>query len=649
MPLVLGGGLDRTFLRADAAAVRRWDGVDHLLTQVRYNLVDGIDFAFDGDDFRVLEHWTFTARVAGPDSVAEGVVEPLTRAPVAGRRHERVPLARVTWTPAGREFEDLRVRFLPLREVRDRLVELGARRLAPGAFTVVVGDGRRTFGDIDQDIAEGVTGDEALQAALDRIGAAGGAIYVRAGEYRLEHPVLVQNRSMVRILGDGAASRLQVTGAGGAFHVDGCGTDGEISIELLSLAETPELETPIGSEAARPVVPRPFGPIIPVPALPFVRPILVTDLFSSVPTAPDLVASLALRLREVGPLEGRAAGSVVATLTQLRRLQRAEPGRPLEDVAPDELDVLRRLPHGVVTVTDSHRVRLANLTLTSREQGQADGLVAAAVLVSGSCSNLVVDGCRMLAPSGVVAAAYARSFTPGAIALWPRSGLFLHGLAVRDCVIEASGEASHGIRVADGVLDGVVVTGNRVGGFSTGIAVEDAAESRADEAVDRTVVRDNVVVAGTGGVRVSGDGVDVEANEVRLGGGPDSTGAACAPGSTSPASRTASATTGSPSTVASRRRSRSRRAWSSARPWTTVVPWAGPCTTSRSPETGWTAAGPRAAECSSAARHRAWTCSCAATRCARWATPACACGRRPGRSAGHASRTTRSRTWPATT
>ena len=525
VPLVLGGGLDRTFLRADAAAVRRWDGVDHLLTQVRYNLVDGIDFAFDGDDFRVLEHWTFTARVAGPDSVAEGVVEQLTRAPVAGPRHERVPLARVTWTPAGREFEDLRVRFLPLQEVRDRLVELGARRLAPGAFTVVVGDGRRTFGDIDQDIAEGVTGDEALQAALDRIGAAGGAIYVRAGEYRLEHPVLVQNRSMVRILGDGAASRLQVTGAGGAFHVDGCGTDGEISIELLSLAETPELETPIGSEAARPVVPRPFGPIIPVPALPFVRPILVTDLFSSVPTAPDLVASLALRLREVGPLEGRAAGSVVATLTQLRRLQRAEPGRPLEDVAPDELDVLRRLPHGVVTVTDSHRVRLANLTLTSREQGQADGLVAAAVLVSGSCSDLVVDGCRMLAPSGVVAAAYARSFTPGAIALWPRSGLFLHGLAVRDCVIEASGEASHGIRVADGVLDGVVVTGNRVGGFSTGIAVEDAAESRADEAVDRTVVRDNVVVAGTGGVRVSGDGVDVEANEVRLGGGPDPTGA----------------------------------------------------------------------------------------------------------------------------
>ncbi|MCC9187148.1 hypothetical protein, partial [Mycolicibacterium mageritense] len=256
--------------------------------------------------------------------------------------------------------------------------------------------------------AEGVTGDEALQAALDRIGAAGGAVYVRAGQYRLEHPVLLLNRSKVRILGDGAASRLQVTGAGGAFHIDGCGADGEISVELLDLAETPELETPIGSEAARPVIPRPFGPIVPVPPLLAVRPIVLADLVSSVPTVPDLVASLADRLRAAGPLEARAAGSVVATLAQLRRLQRAEPGRPLEDVAPAELDVLRRLPHGVVTVTDSDRVRLADLTLTSREQGQAAGTVAAAVLVSGSCADLVVDSCRMHAPSGVVAAPYAR-------------------------------------------------------------------------------------------------------------------------------------------------------------------------------------------------------------------------------------------------
>jgi hypothetical protein len=520
VPLVVGGGLSRGFALADAAAVRRWDGVDHLLTGVRYNLVDGIDFALGGADFRVLEFWTFTARVAGPDSVAEGVVDQLTDAPVAGPRHERVPIARVTWTETGRAFEDLRVRFLPLHEVRDRLIELGARHLAPGAFTVVVGDGRRTFGDIDQDLAEGVTGDEALQAALDRLGAAGGAIYVRAGDYRLEHPVLVQGRSKVRVLGDGDASALQVTGAGGAFHVDACGVDGEISIELLSLAETPELQTPIGSEAARPVVPRPFGPVLPLPALPTARPVLLADLVSAVPSTPDLVAGFASTLRQAGRFGGRAAGSVVATLAQLRRLQRAEPGRPLEDVAPAELDVLRRLPHGVVTLTDSRRVRLAHLTLTSRETGQADGAVAAAVLVSGTCADVVVTDCRMHAPSGVVAVPYTRFLTPTALTLWPRSGLFLHGLAVRDCVLAATGEASYGVRVADGVVDGVVVAGNRIDGFARGIAVEDAAEVRAGEAVDRTVVRDNVVVgARVAGILVSGDGVDVDTNEVRLGGG----------------------------------------------------------------------------------------------------------------------------------
>lgn len=525
VPLVLGGGLPRGFGRADAAAVRRWDGADHLLVGVRYNLVDGIDFALAGQDFRELEHWTFTARVAGPDSVAEGVVEQLTEAPVAGPRHERVPLARLTWTPAGRQFADLRVQYLPLHEVRQRLVELGQRKLAPGAFTVVVGDGRRTFGDIDQDLAEGVTGDEALQAALDRLGAAGGAIYVRAGEYRLEHPVLIQNRSRVRILGDGAASRLQVTGAGGAFHVDACGADGEISIELLALAETPQLETPIGTENARPVVVRPLGPIVPIPQPVAERPLVLADLMSSVPTAPDLIASLAGRLREAGPLGGRAAGSVVATLARLRRLQRSDPGRPLEDVAPAELDVLRRLPHGVVTVSDSRRIRLANLELTSREQGQAEGAVAAAVLVTGSCADVVVESCRMQAPSGVVATALARSFTAASIALWPRSGLFLHGMAVRDCVLEASGAASHGIRVADGVCDAVLVTGNRISGFGAGIALEDAAESRTGEAIDRTVVRDNVVLgAVAAAVRITGDGVDVEANEVRLGGGPEPTG-----------------------------------------------------------------------------------------------------------------------------
>ena len=252
---------------------------------------------------------------------------------------------------------------------------------------------------------------------------------------------------------------------------------------------------------------------------------MLSDLVSSVPTAPDLVTSLAGRLRAAGPLEARAAGSVVATLAQLRRLQRAEPGRPLEDVAPAELDVLRRLPHGVVTVTDSNRVRLANLTLTSRERGQAAGTVAAAVFVSGSCGDVVVDSCRMLAPSGVVAAPYARSFTPAAIALLAALGAVparTHRARLRDPGNRrgqpwpAGGRRDHrrGRRIRQ--------PGRRL---RRGHLVEDAAEARAGEAIDRTVVRDNVVSAAQSGIVVTGDGVEVDANEVRLGGGEDPSGA----------------------------------------------------------------------------------------------------------------------------
>ncbi|MBS0644415.1 MAG: right-handed parallel beta-helix repeat-containing protein [Proteobacteria bacterium] len=516
--LVVGGPLGRGFAVSDHAAIRLWDGVDWLLTGVRYNLADGITFAFSGNDFRTTEYWSFIARVTNPDGGALGVVEQLTNAPVHGPWHARAPLALVTWTATGRTFEDLRLRFMPLQDVRDRLIELGRRHLSPGAFTIVVGDGVRTYGDIDQNLEEGVTGDEAIQAALDQLGPAGGSIYIRAGQYQLDHPVLLLERSNISILGDPGASRLDVRGAGGAFFLDSCGHQGGVSLEGLDLTEAPaettraggslvpDLDASLGRNAERP------GDLL--AAIPF-RPV---DLIPpTVATTVDLLGQLASTIRVLRPSAGRAGLSVVRTITRLRALQRAQPDLPLEQSAPDELAVLRTLPHGVVTISDSSRIRLEKLTVASQVTGSADGTIAAGVLLVGTCVDVTVSGNRISASSGIVAAAYGRLLTAPAFILRPRAGLFLNGVTLSGNHLIDSGTGVYGIRIADGDLTGLAISDNVIDGFDIGIGFEDRAESRFGEPVDRTVVSNNRVGSSRRiGIRVGGDGADIDSNDVRL-------------------------------------------------------------------------------------------------------------------------------------
>lgn len=521
-PLNAGGGLPRDFATADAAAVRRWDGADWLVTGVRYGTADGLTWAFSGPPPAVAEHWTCTARVVAADGAARGVLEQVTDAPVRGPVHVRTPIGRIEWTPTGRRLVDLRRQFLPLQEVRDRLVELGRRRLSPGAFTVVVGDGTRTFGDVDQNLAEGVTGDEAIQAAVDLLGTTGGTVYIRKGEYTLEHPVLVTGRSNVRILGDGDATVLTVTGSGGAFHLDWCGHGGDVSIELMRLVEAPADDTPFGSGT---LTGDDVGTGVGVPppvagGLGAAVPLRPADLPVLTGAVPDLIDLLAARLRELDPFGGRASASVVRTIAELRRLQRLHPGRPLEETAPEQLAVLRGLAHGVVTVADSSRVTLQRLDVLARDPGQRSA-PQAGVLICGTVAGISVLDCRIVAPEGVRALPYARFLTPSALLPRPRAGLAVDGLTVRGNVIRplAAGRGT-GVRIADGLLQAVAVEENRITGFATGIAVEDQAEQRLGEPVDRTVVRANRVTGATlTGVVVTGDGVDVDDNEIRMGAG----------------------------------------------------------------------------------------------------------------------------------
>ena len=522
-PLAAGGGLPRDFAMADAAAVRRWDGADWHVTGVRYTTSDGLTWAFSGTPPAVAEYWTCTARVVAMDGTARGVLERLDDAPVRGPVHVRTPIGRVEWTATGRRLVDLRRQFLPLQEVRDRLIELGRRRLSPGAFTVVVGDGVGTFGDVDQNIAEGVTGDEAIQAAVDLVGTGGGTVYIRKGAYTLEHPVLVTGRSNVRIIGDGDATVLTVTGAGGAFYVDWCGHEGDVSIELMRLVEAPGVDTPFGSGT---LAGADVGTGVGVPppvagGLGAAVPLTPGDLPAQPGVLPDLIDALAGRLRILEPFGGRASASVVRTIAELRRLQRLHPGRPLDEVAADQLAVLQGLPHGVVTIADSNRVTLQRLDVLARDPGTRTA-PQVGVLICGTVADIAVLDCRIAAPSGVQTLPYARFLTPIALLPRPRAGLAVDGLTVRGNRIEPlpGADAATGIRITDGLLRSVMVEENRIAGYGVGIAVEDQAEQRLGEPVDRTLVRANRVTgASLTGIAVTGDGVDVEDNEVRMAAG----------------------------------------------------------------------------------------------------------------------------------
>jgi hypothetical protein len=522
VPLPVGGPVGRVFLPANGATVRRWDGADLIVAGARYRLSDGITFAFAGTGFRPGDYWTFTARVHAPDGAATGVVETLTDAAPHGPVHAYAPLARVR---TGRPIEDLRRRYLPLAEVRDRLQELGSRRFGPGVFVVVVGDGVRTFGDVDQSLSDGLTADEAIQAALGLLGDQGGSIFIRAGHYQLEQPVLVRAVSSVRILGDGDATLLDVRGGGGAFYLDRCGAAGAVTVEDLHLLENPRAAIDIGPpdlDVDRPsfrvrtlfdkLIEARFSPV----ALPAERPLGLDDIRVE-GGVPDFLGTVGARLKALEPGEGRAAGSVVATVIALRRLQRQHPETTLEHLpeAQPLLGALSALPHGVVTVADSRQVAVRGCRIEARQPGAA----ALGVMVTGTCGGIEIVGNRIVAATGVAALPYAPYMANGFLAAFPRAGLSLDGFVVADNDILATTPVT-GVHVADGRLSGTAIVGNLVSGYTVGILVDDQAEFGRDAATDRIAVRDNRVVGTAAvGIQVTGDGVDVAGNEVQNAGG----------------------------------------------------------------------------------------------------------------------------------
>ncbi len=229
---------------------------------------------------------------------------------------------------------------------------------------------------------------------------------------------------------------------------------------------------------------------------------------------PDFLGRVGGRLRVLAPGEGRVAGSVVATVIALRKLQREHPDTTLEHLpeAQPLLGALSALPHGVVTIADSRQVAVRGCRIEARQPG----VNAVGVMVTGTCGAIEVTGNRIAAATGVAALPYAPYLANTFLVGFPRAGLSLDGLAVLDNDIRGAGVAATGVHVADGLLSGTAIEGNLVSGFTVGVLIDDEAEVGRDAATDRISVRHNRVTGATAvGIQVTGDGVDVDGNEIQ--------------------------------------------------------------------------------------------------------------------------------------
>ncbi len=163
---------------AEGLVARRWDGqvigaaVDRNASRGGNDL--GVRFRAGPGNFRPGDWWGIRVRQANG-------VEPLNGATPDGTRHRYAPLALVDFD-AGTVLSDCRPTFRPLTDI-----ETGS------PCTVVVRPG------------------DSLQTAVDSLPAGGGEVCLSAGTFTVPSPVVVANRSRVRITGVGPATEVSST------------------------------------------------------------------------------------------------------------------------------------------------------------------------------------------------------------------------------------------------------------------------------------------------------------------------------------------------------------------------------------------------------------------------------------------------------
>lgn len=173
----------------------------------------GITVSFDTAPspgrFREMDYWRFHARTANTK------INELRHAPPEGiqRHYCRLAIVRFPNTDAPDAVRDCRVFWPPVVEGGD------------GCFcTICVNAEDHNAGTLT------------IQQAIDRIPDAGGTVCLEAGNYLLTEPIVISDRSAIKLTGQGLGTILFYQGGGGAIRVNGAL---DIQLERFSLFAAP--------------------------------------------------------------------------------------------------------------------------------------------------------------------------------------------------------------------------------------------------------------------------------------------------------------------------------------------------------------------------------------------------------------------------
>jgi hypothetical protein len=387
-------------------------------------LESGITASFSTADgpgrFHEMDHWRFAARTAGTQ------IEVLRAAPPDGiqRHHARLAIVRF---PAS--AIDCRVFWPP---------DFGEPAPSEGCFcTVCVTAEEHNSGALT------------IQAAIDRLGAAGGTVCLEAGSYLLSAPVVIDSRVAVKLTGQGIGTLLVYRGAGAAIRI---ASSFDVQLERFSLFVVPAAEDDVGA------IPPTHGITAMNSALVALRRLAVVLLGADPEDRSDFAIALdgvqiATKIEECVALAPIALGSRSSF-----DLDVEEP----DDPAFVGLAELRVLDCVLFGGREAVRFDRAALNIAA--------VVLARNLLSGAQAGLRINWVDLAAGGTAIEASTIQSAGDAVI-------LGASDVRLQDCQIAGGAEGGHGVRLVPGIVPDLAtdaqIVGNAISDFAgAGLRIE---------------------------------------------------------------------------------------------------------------------------------------------------------------------------------